>query len=114
MREHGLAANVFGLHEETAGGVERAAGHFVANIFLRWKRFAGNHGFVNRGFAVEHDPIHWNVFAGSDAQFRSGLNGFKRQITFFAILNHMGGFGGKVQQGADGAASLALCRSSST
>ena len=75
--------------------------------FLHGHRLAGNHGFVHRGFAVEHDAVHRNFLAGTHAQFCSGLNGFERHVAFFAVLNDPRGFGREIQQGADGAAGFA-------
>ena len=100
---------MFGLHEKTAGGVERAAGHFVAGVFFHGERLAGNHGFVNGGFPVEQDAVHRNFLAGTDAQFCSGLNGFKRHITFFVVLNNPCCLRREIQQGTDGAAGFAPC-----
>ena len=70
-------------------------------------RLAGNHGFVNRGFAVEHNAIHRHFIARSHAQFRAGLNRFKRHVTFLTVLNNPRGLGRKVQQSANGAPGLA-------
>src|SRR5258708_32639599 len=60
----GFTADALRFHDETAAGVQRSAGDFVARGFFYWHGLAGHHRFINcaRSFtdhAVDRNALTW-------------------------------------------------------
>ena len=52
---------------QNAGQILRAGENFVAGLFVRRQRFAGDGRFVERALAADDDAVRRNVVAGPDA-----------------------------------------------
>ena len=74
LREHGFAADAFGLHEKAAGAIDRAAGDFVAACLLDRHRLAGEHRFIDARLAIDDAAIHRHFLAGTHAQLIAALH----------------------------------------
>ena len=77
-----VAADALGAHEEAAGRIERAAGHFVADAFLDGHGFAGDHRLIDLGLSVEHHTIDRNFLAGPHAKLVAQLHLDSRGTSF--------------------------------
>ena len=53
--------------------VDGRADHTRACRFLHRHRFSGDHRFIHRARAIEHDAIDRNLFSGTNAQSISGF-----------------------------------------
>ena len=71
--EHGFGADLFGSHHQRAVLVERAGDQPVAVGLLDRHGLAGEHRFVDRGTAFEHDAVDRDAVAGADAQAVAGV-----------------------------------------
>ena len=52
---------------QNAGQILRAGKNFVAGLFVRRQRFAGDGGLVERALAAHDDAVRRHVVAGADA-----------------------------------------------
>ena len=68
MRQHSVAANLFRTHDEAAAAVERSANYEGAGFLADWHCLAGDHGFIDGRFALDHDAVDRNLFTWADAQ----------------------------------------------
>ena len=50
------------------GAVDGAAGHSGSSVFFNRNRLARDHRFIHGAGPFEHDAIHRNLFAGTDAE----------------------------------------------
>src|SRR5581483_6049497 len=65
LPEQRVATDPLGVHDETAGSIDGAARHFVADGLFHRERFAGDHGFLNIGMAfydhtIDRHLVTWN------------------------------------------------------
>ena len=60
----------------------------VAVAFLLRHRFAGEHRFIEPGFALANDPVDRYAIAGGQTQGHSRLNLRQRQIFFAFVGDH--------------------------
>jgi hypothetical protein len=66
--EHGVAADLFGLHDEAAGGIEGAADHFRSGLLGYRHGFARHHRFVDRHAAFDDGAIDRHLLSGPHPQ----------------------------------------------
>ena len=85
LRQQGFAAHALGAHDERPRGVDGGADHARAGTLLHRHRFAGNHGFVHRAGAFEHDAVHRYFFAGPHPQPIAGLYLVNGNVGFGAV-----------------------------
>ena len=86
MRQHGVAADFFRAHDEAAAAVERSANDVGALLLGRRHRFAGDHGFIDRGSAFDQHAVDGNFFAGTHAQPVAGHDGVERHVLVAAVI----------------------------
>ena len=100
-------ADALGAHDETAGAVDRAARHFVADGLFHRKRFAGDHGFFHAGVTFDHRAIDGHLLAGNHAQLVTDFHLVERDFTIAARCDQSRGRRREIEQGFDGAARAA-------
>ena len=104
-RQHGLGADLAGLHDETAGLVERAAGDIGARRFLDRQRLAGDQRFIDRRAALHDGAVDGNCLTRAHAQPVADMDVIEGNFGFRAIGRHAArGLRGEIEQGADGVA----------
>ena len=102
MRQHGVAADFFGAHDEAAAAVERAADDVGALLLGRRHRFAGDHQFIDRGSAFDQHAVDRNFFAGTNAQPIADRDGVERHVFIAAVVSDAPrGFGRERDERAD-------------
>ena len=84
-RQHCVAADLFGAHHEAAAAVERAADHTVAGRFSDRHQFSRHHQLVDRGAAVKHNTVDWNLLAWPNAKLVADENRIKRYVLVTAV-----------------------------
>ena len=82
LREHRFAADAFGFHDETAAGIQRAAGDFIAGGFFDGHRFASDHGFIHGASAFADCAVNGDALAGAYAQAVAAFHLIERDIFF--------------------------------
>ena len=82
LRQKRVAADALGAHHKTSRAVDRPAGYPAAFSFFYRDRLAGDHRFIDRGRAFEHDAVDRNFFAGANAQTVADLHALERHIHF--------------------------------
>src|SRR5882724_2085446 len=73
LREHRFTADALGFHDETAAGVESAAGDLVSRGLFDRHGLASHHRFVKRAGAFLDYSVHRNALAGTHAQAVAAL-----------------------------------------
>ena len=68
LREHGVAPDLVGAHDEAARLVHRAADHLVTDALGHGHRLARHHRLVDRAAPFEDGAVHRNALAGTHAQ----------------------------------------------
>jgi hypothetical protein len=68
LRQHGVAADLFGAHDEAAGTIQRAGDHLAADLLGDGHRFAGNHRLVERGSAFDDLTVDRHLLARPHAK----------------------------------------------
>ncbi len=63
-RQRRFGADRGGAQDQTAFGIDRAAGHAIADLFGHRQRFAADQRFVGMAAALEHVAVHGKTFAG--------------------------------------------------
>ena len=102
LRQQRVAADLVGAHHEAAAAVDRAADH--ARVFFLGHRhgFAGHHGFIERGAALQHDAVDRHLVAGAHAQAVADIDGVERNFLVAAVvLDAARGLGRQIEQRAD-------------
>ena len=91
MRQGGVAADARGAHQKAALGVEGAAENGVALALEHRHGFAGEHGFIDMGLAVEHLAIDRDAVTGThlDGLVQADLG--HRHLHLLAIADDQGG-----------------------
>ena len=84
LPEQRVAADALGAHDETAGAVDGAAGHLVADGLFHRERFAGDHGFLDAGVAFDDHAIDGHLVAGHHAQLVADLHLVERDFLIAA------------------------------
>ena len=87
---HDLRQQSFGpyslrFHNERAGPVDGCADYAIARFLLNWDWFTGDHRFINRAIPFDHDTIHRNLLAGTNAEVIAFVYLVKRNVLFTAI-----------------------------
>ena len=80
-----FAANAFGFHHKAAVGIDRPADHFASGLFLYRQRFAGDHRFVNRSFAVGDHAVGRHFLIRFYAKHVAGMDVFYIDNFFRAV-----------------------------
>ena len=103
--QHRFAADALRFHDETAAGVQRSTGDFIASTFFGWHGFASHHGFIDGARAFENGAIHGDALARAYTKFVAAFHLIERNVSFRAIrrkqvslLRH------EIQQRANGSA----------
>ena len=115
LRQQRVAADFVGAHHEAAAAIDGAADH--ARIFFLGHRhgFAGHHGFVERGMAVEHRAVDRHLVAGPHTQSVADRDGVERDFLVAAVvLDAARGLGREIEQARIAPEVAARARSSST
>ena len=74
LPEQRVATDSLGAHDETAGAIDGAAGHLVADGLFHRERFAGDHGLFHAGVTFDHRAIHGHPVTRNDAQANRRLS----------------------------------------
>src|SRR5438552_4501495 len=85
LRQHRFAAYALRFHDETAAGVQRSTGDFIASTFFDWHGFAGHHGFIDGARAFENGAIHGDALARAYTKFVATFYLIERDITLRAV-----------------------------
>ena len=82
--------------------IDGAADHARILFLAHRHRFAGHHGFVERGVALEHDAVDRHLVAGLDAQLVADRDRLERNLLVAAvILDAARGLGREIEQRLD-------------
>ena len=68
LPEQRVATDPLGAHDETAGAIDGAARHLVADGLFHRERFAGDHGFLDIGMAFHDHAIDRHLVTWNHAQ----------------------------------------------
>ena len=102
-REHGVAPDLLGPHDEAAGRVQRARDHLGAALLRDRHGFAGDHRFVERRAAVDQLAVDRYFFSGPDAQTIADRDGIEGNLFVGAVvLQPASGLGRQIEQRLDG------------
>ena len=105
LRQHSIAADAIGAHDERAGLIDRAADDAVARRLDDWHRFAGHHRFVDRAAPVEDFAVDRHLVARPYAQSVADRDAFERDVLFaFVIAKPARCLGRKIEERPDRAA----------
>src|SRR5207302_1716806 len=85
LRQHRFAAYALRFHDETAAGVQRSTGDFIASAFFDWHGFASHHGFIDGARAFENGAIHGDALARAYTKFVAAFHLIERNVSFRAI-----------------------------
>ena len=100
--EHGVAADLFGAHDEAAGGIERAADDSGLHALGHRHGFSRHHGFIHRRAAFDHFPVDRNFFARTNPQQITYRNRVERHLFLAAVrVQAPRRLGGEIEQGSD-------------
>ncbi len=107
LPEQRVAANPLGAHDETAGAVDGAARHLVADGLFHRERFAGDHRLFHAGVTFDHRAIDRHLVTWNHAQPVADFHLVERNfmIAFWCHLSRRGRC--EIQQRLDGAARAA-------
>ncbi len=72
-----IASNSLGAHDETAGAVDGAACHFIADGLFHRERFASDHGLFHARVTLYNGAIHGHLFPWNHAQPVANLDLFE-------------------------------------
>jgi hypothetical protein len=73
-RKHRIGADALRTHDDRSGSVHRTADNVGGGCLLHGHRFAGDHGLVDGGLALEHYPIDGYAFSGPNPQPIADVN----------------------------------------
>ena len=90
-REHGVAADVGGDHQQRALAVQGAAGDPIARRLRHGRRLTAEHALVHRGGAVPHLAVHGHPLAGPDAQQVAISDVGERRVVLIPVGGHPAG-----------------------
>jgi hypothetical protein len=90
-RKHCVGTDLLRGHQEASGLVDCSARHAIANRFLDGYRLAGDHRFVDAGFAVSDFAIDRNFLAGSHAQYLAGMHLIQCDIALLVVTHDASG-----------------------
>src|SRR5258708_29142444 len=82
LRKRGFPADALRFHDETAAGVQRSAGDFVARRFFYWHGLAGHHRFINCARSFTDHAVDRNALTWTHAEPLTALHLIERNITF--------------------------------
>jgi hypothetical protein len=104
LPEQRVATDPFGAHNETAGAIDRATRHQVADGLFYRERFPGDHRLFHTGVTFDHLAIDRHLVTGNYPQAVADLNLVEQDfaITLRCDLSRRGR--GEVEQRLDGAA----------
>jgi len=85
LREHGVAADFLGAHEEAARLVHRTADDAGAGFLGGRHRFTGNHRLIERAAPLEDLPVDGYGFTRTHAQQVANDHGLQGHILLAAI-----------------------------
>ena len=106
-RQHGVASDLLGAHDEAAGRVQRPGDHFRAGVLGNRHGLAGDHRFVDRGASLRHFSVDRDFLAGTHTQAIADRDHIERDIFLGAICAHPPRCSRRqVEQRADGAGGL--------
>ena len=88
LRKRGFASNALGAHDECACTIHGGARDFAAYGFFHGDRFARHQRFVDKTFAVEHNSVVGNFFAGPNAKAIADLDMLERNVEFCTVGAH--------------------------
>ena len=108
LGQGGVFAHLGGPEFEGAGGVHRRPNDFVADNLIYGHTFAGDHGFINGGTAVNDLAVYRNLIARAHHNHVAHQHFLDRNLDFLAVPQHAGRFGLQIQQLADGLAGLSF------
>ena len=104
LREQRVAPDLVGAHHEAAAHVDGGADHARVLVFGHRHGFAGHHGFIERGAALQHDAVDRYLVAGAHAQAVADLDSVERNLLVAAVIFHAAcGLRRQIEQRADGA-----------
>jgi DNA-binding FrmR family transcriptional regulator len=87
-RQHGVAPDLLGAHDEAAACVERAGDHVIAGFFARRHRLARDQRFIDRRAPFQHDAVDRDFFARAHAQMVVDHDHIERHLFVAAVRAH--------------------------
>ena len=85
LRQHGVAADLLGAHQEAAGGVERAGDDLRAGLLGDRHRLAGDQRLVERRAALGHHAVDRHLVARTHAQDVADRDRVERDLFFLPV-----------------------------
>ena len=107
LPEQRVVTNSLRAHDKTAGSIDGAARHFVADVLFHRERFAGDHGLLHAGVTFDDHAINGNLVTRNHAQPVTDLHLVERDFMIAPRCNLSRRGWCEIQQGFDGAARAA-------
>ena len=102
LRQHGVAADLLGAHQEAAGRIERAGDHLRAFFLGHRHRLARHHGFVERRAPLDDHAVDRHLVPRPHAQRAADRDLIEPDVFFGAVRPDTArGFWRKIDQRAD-------------
>ena len=80
LPEQCVVTNSFGAQDETAGAIDGAARHFVADSLFHRERFTGDHGLFHAGVTFDDHAINGNLVTWNHVQPVTDLHLVERDL----------------------------------
>ena len=107
LPEQRVVTNSFRTHDETAGAIDGASRHFVADGLFHRERFAGDHGLLHAGVTFDDHAIDGHPVTRNHAQPIANLHLVEGDLMIAPRCDLPRGGRCEVQQRFDGAARAA-------
>ncbi len=101
-RQHGVTPHLIGAQHQSAALVDGTRDHARAFGFGDRHRFAGHHGFVDRGTALDDEAVDRDLLAGAYPQPIAGRDRIDSDVLIAMPGDAPGGFRGKPEQRTNG------------
>ena len=106
----GVGADFLRAHNQGSGAVDGGSGNLVAFGFFNRHGFAGDHGLVDRGIALDDDPVHRKFVTGNDAYQIADPDRLDRHFFLRPVFVYpQGRIGRQIQHRLDRAAGFFPC-----
>ncbi len=106
--QHGVSADLGGLHAQHARLVDRGADDRVTCTLLDREALARQHRFIHGRGSRQHHAVGRHLLAGPDDQLVADPDVLDGEVHLAPVAHHVGDVGAQADQPADRLARLAL------